>query len=169
MKINFLVTVTAFLIICDGKAFAQAYHPVANLHATLDGLDETPSVNPSGNGSGSFTLNLWTHKLKWKIIYSNLSAAITDARIEGPNRPGTNGGQIAQMALPSDVMIGETLLSQPQMDDILAGKDYVNISTTNHHDGEILGYIVYDNTTLENSITLAPVTPQKAYVIPHKN
>jgi CHRD domain len=114
-----------------------------SLHATLASAQEVPPTKSSGTGNADFTLDPSTKQLSWKISYSGLTGDATAAHVHGPAAPGANAGVVANLA-PSGIanpLEGKTTLTDAQVADLLAGKDYVNIHTAQNKGGEVRGQI----------------------------
>jgi hypothetical protein len=114
-----------------------------SLHATLSSSQEVPPTKSNGTGNADFTLDPATKQLSWKIAYSGLTGDATAAHIHGAAAPGANAGVVLNLA-PSGIknpIEGSATLTDQQVADLLAGKDYVNIHTAQHKGGEIRGQI----------------------------
>jgi hypothetical protein len=110
----------------------------------LDGGQETPPVDTIGNGSGVIFLDRATRKLLWDISFNDLSSPVTAAHFHGPVGPGVNADVQLPMAptnASTNRIQGEALLTEEQMNQVLAGQWYVNIHTKKHPDGEIRGQV----------------------------
>ncbi len=143
MKLPFIALPAAACLFLAATAFAQIETNIETitLHVTLNGATEVPSVDTKGTGTGTLTLNTATRKLTWNIEYADLSGPATDAHIHGPAEHGVNAGVVAPLIVMPSPLIGEILMDQAEVDDLLAGKDYINIHTAAHPKGEIRGYI----------------------------
>ena len=114
------------------------------LHATLNGQQEVPPTSSKGTGTADFTLDPATRQLTWKVTYAGLTGPAAAAHIHGPAAPGANAGVAINLA-PNGVgnpIEGTTVLTEAQMADLMAGKDYVNIHTAANKGGEIRGQIL---------------------------
>ena len=129
------------LAACESGSMSAAN--TKTLHATLSTQQEVPPATGGGSGSGTFTLDPATKQLTWNVNYSGLSGAAGAAHIHGPAAPGANAGVVVNLA-PSGVgnpLTGSATLTDAQIADLLAGKDYVNIHTAANKGGEIRGQI----------------------------
>lgn len=109
--------------------------------AQLTGTSEVPPVTTSAAGSGTFTVNTQNNTLAFSINFSGLSAAETGAHIHGPADIGTNAGIL--FPLPAgNPKTGTINYLEAQEADILGGRTYVNIHSSNFPAGEIRGWIL---------------------------
>ncbi|MCC6229526.1 MAG: CHRD domain-containing protein [Phycisphaerales bacterium] len=107
----------------------------------LTGTQEVPPNASGADGCGSFVIDPVNNKITYRIVVTNLSSAETAAHIHGPAGPGVNAGVIA--ALPAGpVKSGVITYPQALEADIIAGRIYVNVHTTNFPGGEVRGQIV---------------------------
>jgi CHRD domain-containing protein len=113
------------------------------LHATIDAQQEVPTTKSSGKGTADFQLDPTTKKLSWKVSYNRLTGPAAAAHIHGPAAPGANAGVVVNLAPNGAIspIEGSTTLTDAQMADLMAGKDYVNIHTPANKGGEIRGQI----------------------------
>lgn len=112
-------------------------------HATLSGAQEVPPTSSSGQGSAEFTVDPDSHKVTWNVSYSGLTGPAMAAHIHGPAAPGANAGVVTNIAAngTASPIQGSAVLTDAQMADLMAGKDYVNIHTAQNKGGEIRGQI----------------------------
>jgi hypothetical protein len=102
-----------------------------------------PGITSSGKGTAMATLDTATKMLTWDVDYSGLSGAATAAHIHGPADPGAN----APIAVPFNGSLaspikGSSALTDAQIQQLEAGKWYVNIHTDANKGGEIRGQLV---------------------------
>jgi hypothetical protein len=140
-RLSLLATaLTAALAACTMSSGGGA----KTLHATLNGQQEVPPTTSQGTGNADFTLDTGTRQLSWKVSYGGLTGPAGAAHIHGPAAPGANAGVVVNLA-PNGVgnpIEGSTTLTEAQVADLLAGKDYVNIHTAANKGGEIRGQIM---------------------------
>jgi hypothetical protein len=112
-------------------------------HATLSGTQEVPPTTSSGQGNAEFTVDPDSHKVTWNVAYSGLTGPAAAAHIHGPAAPGANAGVVVNIAAngTASPIQGSAVLTDAQMADLMAGKDYVNIHTAQNKGGEIRGQI----------------------------
>lgn len=114
-----------------------------DLTATLQGNEEVPPVETSGQGEADATYDTETKMLTWSVTYSDLTGPVTGAHFHGPAEPGTNAGVALPMSEPLDSPIeGEAELTEEQASQLLEGQWYANIHTADHPDGEIRGQMM---------------------------
>jgi hypothetical protein len=131
------------LLLLAGTAPQHAFAADKKIHLTMKGSDEVPANDTKGTATADFTVNADTNAVTWKITYQGLSSDAVAAHIHGPAAPGANAGVVINLA-PSGMqnpLEGSATLTKPQMDDLMAGKDYVNIHTTQNKGGEVRGQI----------------------------
>jgi len=137
MIVGTALAVTALLSACAGGS------DMKQLNATLSGSQEVPPVNSAGQGKAMLSLNTATKQLTWKISYSGLSGDAAAAHIHGPAAPGANAGVVVNLGASGvkNPLEGSATLTDAQIADLLAGKDYVNIHTAANKGGEIRGQV----------------------------
>lgn len=119
----------------------------ASLTARLSGASEVPPTQSLAKGNMQGTLDKNSRTLTWALTLSGLSGPPTGAHFHGPAAPGENAGVAAPITItgqPTDN--GVLTLTSSQMDDLLAGRWYVNIHTAANPDGEIRGQIMIGPT-----------------------
>jgi len=102
-----------------------------------------PGVTSSGKGMATAMLDTSTKMLTWGVDYSGLSGPATAAHIHGPADPGAN----APIVVPftgnvASPIKGSAVLSDAQIQQLEAGKWYVNIHTEADKGGEVRGQLV---------------------------
>jgi CHRD domain len=112
-------------------------------HAALSGAQEVPPTTGGGQGNAEFTVDPDSHKVTWNVAYSGLTGQAMAAHIHGPAAPGANAGVVVNIAAngTASPIQGSAVLTDAQMADLMAGKDYVNIHTAQNKGGEIRGQI----------------------------
>jgi glucose/arabinose dehydrogenase/plastocyanin len=114
---------------------------IRNLVITLDGAQEVPPVTTAAIGSGTATLDAGTNLFSWNYSYSGLSSAETAAHFHGAALPCFTAGAIITLPAGSP-KVGSAALNAGQAADLLAGKWYTNVHTTNDPNGEIRGQVM---------------------------
>ncbi len=133
---------------CDTNSNTSASNlsmPTSNtLKASLSGANEVPAVVGQGSGTFNASLDPQTRVLKWTISYSELSGPVTAAHFHGPALAEENAKAVVPITgdlTVSPIERSETLTAA-QMDEVQAGKWYVNIHTAANPKGEIRGQVV---------------------------
>jgi hypothetical protein len=117
--------------------------------AYLNGGQETPAVVSTGTGQGSFTLN--GNSLTYDVTVQNMSSTITAAHFHVAP-PGVAGPVVMPITFNGNRASGTwTNMTVQQMNDLLAGRIYVNVHTVNHPDGEIRGQLTLGTLSSSSS------------------
>ena len=120
---------------------------IVNYNFPINGAQEVPPVITPGSGFGQVTLDTLLNQLDWNITFSGLLGSETAAHFHGPAPVGSNAG--VQINLPvGSPKIGNAILSDLQVTQVLAGLWYVNIHSTQFPPGEIRGQVIPEPTTL---------------------
>src|SRR5262245_47115442 len=136
-----LVTGLAVFVACTTAQ--TTLRNTASLTARLSGASEVPPTQSNAKGNMQATLDKNTRVLTWTLQVSGLSGPPTGAHFHGPAAPGENAAVAAPITItgqPTDN--GVVTLTASQMDDLLAGRWYVNVHTAANPDGEIRGQIM---------------------------
>ena len=130
-----------------GAAASSAQALTYNHSFLLTGADEVPPVASPGFGAAqvNLTLNLATKDLSWTILSANLTSPLVSAHFN-LGSPGTNGPVTADVGSNStgglsSFMVGSTIISDAQSQDILAGNWYLNLDTRRFPNGELRGQL----------------------------
>lgn len=107
----------------------------------LNGAQETPPVATPAGGCGRFEIDTATNRLRYHIVYSDLTTGETAAHLHGPAGPGAAGGVVHPLPAGSP-KIGTWAYPEALESAILKGEIYVNIHTTMNPGGELRGQIV---------------------------
>lgn len=111
-----------------------------NLEATLNGVQERPSVSTSASGTGTFVLS--ASGLAYNITVQNLSSALTASHFH-MGVSGVNGPVLMAISFNGNHAQGTWEdISNSQRNALLDEEIYVNVHTTNYPDGEIRGQII---------------------------
>ncbi|MFT5756978.1 MAG: hypothetical protein ACI9LM_001703 [Alteromonadaceae bacterium] len=136
---------------CDTNptvAASNSITPASNtLKAQLSGASEVPAVVGQGSGSFKASLDQQTRILKWTITYSGLSGPVTSAHFHGPALVEENAEVLLPITgnLTVSPIKQTATLTAAQMEEVQAGKWYVNLHTTANPKGEIRGQVVVQN------------------------
>jgi hypothetical protein len=137
-------TIAIALLAIGAVLAAPARAETVNLGADLSAREEVPPNTSSGTGRADIRLDTTSGNLNWTVNYSGLTGPLTAAHFHGPAAPGANAGVIVPISGPggSSPLSGMATLSPQQVQDVLAGRWYVNVHTAAHPGGEIRGQVV---------------------------
>ena len=130
--------VTALLAGCmHGNASTQTYH------ATLTAAQEVPPTTSGGTGTATVTVDTAAKTVTWNVTYSGLTGPAGAAHIHGPAAPGSNAGVVINIGTGglASPITGTAPITDAQIADLAAGKDYINIHTAANKGGEIRGQL----------------------------
>jgi hypothetical protein len=84
-----------------------------------------------------------TLRFSWRVSFTGLTSAAIGAAVHGPQRPGTNAGVQVDMGgkRPAATLQGSAVLTDAQLQYLLAGRMYVNIRSQKYPAGELRGQI----------------------------
>jgi hypothetical protein len=130
-----------------GACTSMPMNPSASSHLTttrLAGNNEVPSTNSTGSGGVDVTLNRSTNVVSWNVSYTGLTGPVTAGHFHGPAPWAQNAGVVVPFTgnLTSPIT-GSATLTPAQAADLLAGKWYVNLHTSNFPRGEIRTQITF--------------------------
>jgi hypothetical protein len=137
MNLKLAAAAALVAILSAGAAQARIVH----FAATLTGADEVPANSSAGKGELTAELETTERSLAFRVKYSGLSGAPTMAHFHGPAAPGANAPPQVVVKDASSPIGGAAVLSQDQMDQLLAGKWYFNVHTQANPGGEIRGQV----------------------------
>jgi len=135
----FRLAAVACLLLSSTLVLAET----AMFRASLSVANEVPPK--TGNGTGYLEANYDTDSkvLKYQVNYGGLSGPATAAHFHGPAPAGTNAG--VQVIIPVNGLAspikGQTVLSDAQARDLMAGNWYFNVHTAVNPGGEIRGQL----------------------------
>jgi len=113
-----------------------------NLKADLKASSEVPPTDSKGSGSVTATYDTASKKLSWKGSVSGLSGPATAAHFHS-GEVGKNGGVAVPIAgADKGTFEGSATLTDPQAEELMAGKWYVNVHTAANKGGEIRGQMM---------------------------
>ena len=138
---------------------------------TLTGVQQVPSVQSGGIGTGIAALNAAEDQLIVNLTFSGLSTPAILAHIHGTALPTQNAGVLFDFAhvvpnatlgtIPQQVFA----ISPAQVDELKAGLYYFNIHTTQNPGGEIRGQITSAAVSLDRtSVRFAATSSGAAFV-----
>jgi Cu/Zn superoxide dismutase len=130
----------AAVAICTAAICSGADAQTRTMVTELRGGQEVPPVSTDAFGSGRFIIDTNANTVTYHISFTGLSSAETAAHIHGPADPNVNAGVVHNLGT-GNPKVGVWNYDQALEEDILAGRMYVNIHTSNHPGGEIRGQI----------------------------
>ncbi len=140
-----LVGGAAVLAVASLASAGAAKKPtVTKFSAALNIGQEVPHPKGTQAGaSGRFTATLTGTTLKWTLTFAHLSGPAAAAHIHSGPR-GKSGPVIVPLCGPCTSPVnGTATVSQAQIADLVAGKDYVNVHTAKNPNGEIRGQVTH--------------------------
>ena len=143
-----LAAVLAAALTVGGSAFASdsakpAPKVTKKYSAALNVGQETGTVKSTKRGaSGRFSATLNGTTLTYTLTFTHLSGPATAAHIHGPAARHVAAGVLVGLCGPcTSPASGTVTLTQAQIDQLNAGKTYVNVHTSKNPNGEIRGQI----------------------------
>jgi hypothetical protein len=106
----------------------------------LNGNNEVPAVSTPASGQLYGTLDDASGTFTYTFLYIGLSSAITGSHFH-IGEEGANGSIIQSIGATSSPFFGVVIFSPTQITDLLLGRFYVNLHTTNNPAGEIRGQL----------------------------
>ncbi|MFM8517358.1 MAG: CHRD domain-containing protein [Nevskiaceae bacterium] len=169
------VLMLGVLVLHPVRASAQIVAPApANLHlgpvrfyADLSAGEQTATVASAGQGRAEFSLDRQTLSFSWRVNVDKLTSRALGISVNGPQRPGTNAGVQIDLAPrgAASRLQGSAVLTEAQLDYLLAGRMYVNVRTTRYPAGELRGQIQRVPLTAEQIAALPEPPPLRAAAV----
>ncbi len=125
--------------ICILPAAVQA--ECRNFVAYLDGIQGVNPTFATARGTGRFVVDTTANTMQYFIDYGGLSSSFTAAHVHGPASSNQDAPPVHAFAAANPIT-GVWTYPESLEADILAGRTYVNIHTTNFPGGEIRGQVV---------------------------
>ena len=112
-------------------------------HADLSARNQTRLTESPATGRADFFLDLTTLELSWEVHFEDLQTAPVEAALHGPSQPGANGLAFVDLAPDGIVspLTGSATLNEAQVQYLLAGWTYVQITTEGFPYGEARGQV----------------------------
>ena len=122
---------------------ATASSATLQFHATMNGASEVPPKQTAGTGEALASLDTAKKELTYTVSFENLSGPATAAHFHGPAAAGANAGVAVPIGgkSPTSPVHGTATLTDAQIQDLEAGKWYVNVHTAASPGGEIRGQV----------------------------
>ena len=121
---------------------AAARAETINLSGDLKAANEVPPNSSPATGHVDAVFDTTNQELSWTVTYSNLTGPATGAHFHGPSEQGKNAGIILPFKTVQSPIQGTATIPANQVDDMLAGKWYANIHTSQNPGGEIRGQLL---------------------------
>jgi hypothetical protein len=111
--------------------------------ANLSPDEQSAPTYSNGVGRADFVLQRSDLKFSWKITFSGLTSRPLEANLHAPQRIGSNTGVQFALAKPpvKSPINGSLVLTGGQVEYLLTGRMYVNITTEKYKDGELRAQI----------------------------
>jgi hypothetical protein len=111
--------------------------------AELSPDEQAATTISKARGRAEFSLDRSTTRLSWRVTTTGLDTRVRSVAIHGPQRMGTNAGVQIDLAPQGarPLTTGSAVLTEAQLDYLLAGRMYVNVRTQRYPDGELRGQI----------------------------
>jgi len=112
-------------------------------HADLSANNQTRLTESPAVGKADFHLDLTNLTLTWQVEFEGLLSEPVAAKLHGPAQPGANGLGFVDLA-PNGIqspLSGSVVLTEAEVQYLLAGWTYVNITTKNFPYGEARGQV----------------------------
>jgi hypothetical protein len=118
---------------------------IYNIAASMSGANEVPANTTTGTGTVTGTYNATSNVLTYAVTWSGLTGTATAGHFHSPAAAGANATPLIFFNLNNNgsagTANGSIQLTEPQEQDLLAGKFYANIHTVANTGGEIRGQV----------------------------
>ncbi len=137
LKLNAAAMAAILLLACPAAA------EVVALSAELKAQAEVPPNPSTAHGTAAMSLDTASRNCAWTIHFAGLSAPLSAAHFHGPATVSGNAG----ILVPIDASKGQSpltgfaTLTQAQVDEVIAGRWYINLHTRTYPGGEIRGQV----------------------------
>jgi hypothetical protein len=142
------VALASIVLMGSGCSFylGEPNVPKTDFRASLNGSNVVPPTQSRGSGYFEAVYRPSTKVLEYRLNLVGLSSPVTMGYLHGPAAPGENVEKVSPINIAfyyynSGVWDGVTLTDQ-QAAEVVAGRWYVNVMTTDYPDGEIHGQIL---------------------------
>ncbi len=126
-----------------GNLAANGQMVSREFHSGLSANNQTRFTESPVTGSADFELDLATLTLTWDVQFEGLISPPVAAGLHGPAQPGANGLSFIDLA-PEGIaspLRGSAVVNEAQVQYLLAGWTYVNITTEKYPFGEARGQL----------------------------
>lgn len=114
------------------------------LRAQLKGENEVPPVTSPGKGEAEVLVDQTTREIRWTLRYQDLSSPLSATHFHGPASSSANAPILVPIANKLDrsgVIEGKATVNEQQIQDLLAGRWYINVHTPTFPSGELRGQL----------------------------
>lgn len=130
-----------------GKTSSAGLDDILAFRAVLTQDQTVPVAAPvvSVGGLGVVLLNTGTNEISWLIDFNGLSGNLSSIHFHGPANPGAAAGILVDIGAVSGLegpLTGTTVLTDDQVQSLLAGQWYFNLHTALNPSGEIRGQLI---------------------------
>lgn len=141
---RFMKSLAMCLLVLSATAATAADDDIYFVAKLTPDEESTPTHSPA-TGAAEFWLERETLKLRWKVVFKDLSGPATEAGLYGPENVGGNAGIVVDLAkegngLKSPIE-GSTVLSDGAFQYLITTRVYVNIHTKKYPAGELRGQV----------------------------
>ncbi|MEQ8736070.1 MAG: CHRD domain-containing protein [Rhodospirillaceae bacterium] len=122
---------------------AHAQMTSREFHTDLSAWNQTRLTESDAVGTADLELDLTTLTLTWNVSFTGLVSRPIAASLHGPAQPGANGLPFVDLA-PNGIVSplkGSAVVTEAEVQYLLAGWTYVNITTERWPYGEIRGQV----------------------------
>jgi len=128
----------AFCLAASAPVQSKSIH----FMTSLAGASEVPANSTPGKGTLDAHLDTATGAFSYTITYSGLTGPAVAAHFHGPAGAGVNAPPVIPIKDLASPIKGNAVLTPAQMDDLQAGKWYLNVHTKANPGGEIRGQLL---------------------------
>jgi Cu/Zn superoxide dismutase len=105
----------------------------------LKGSAEVPPTDSAATGSAEVSVDTDAKTVKWTVKVDGLTGDATAAHIHGPATATEKAPPVIDMS--SGIMAGSGAITDAQIEELKAGKYYLNVHTAKFPDGEVRGQL----------------------------
>jgi len=141
--LRLLILATAIQLSVFSVATSSAEMTSREFHADLSARNQTRLTESPATGKADFILDLTNLTLTWTVEFKDLISKPVAASLHGPAQPGANGLAFVNLA-PEGIkspLTGSAVLTEAEVQYLLAGWTYVNITTERFPYGEARGQV----------------------------
>lgn len=140
---RFLILAAAIQLYVFSVATTSGQLTSREFHADLSARNQTRLTESPVTGKADFVLDLTNLNLTWTVEFKDLISKPVAASLHGPAQPGANGLAFVNLA-PEGItspLTGSAVLTEAEVQYLLAGWTYVNITTEKFPYGEARGQV----------------------------